>query len=442
MANWLVVGGGITGLFAARLLRSRGVGVTLVERMAEFGGLLRSKQYRNTYSFDLGTHIPAKTGEVEIDDLLFPASEDFTWRTIDVLKVGNYFAGRFNHESQFIDLRNLPQADYHAASCGVMNLREADAVPADLQQALRQHYGEFVADLVLAPLVERFYRAPLKSLAPNAHNLLGYGRVIAFDPPVSRRIKQLPFYDSRLAYNHYSEGASSAQHLYPSQGGVGGWATSLVTALRASDAELISGASIECIDTEESRISSVRLSNGQTMRPDRIVWTLPPAMLARLLGIPTEGPPAFVPTLLHHYVIDKAPRSDVHYAYCNDASMDSFRLTFYDNFQSVARDAWRVTVEACNWEKTEEGAHAAKVIQELRNMELVAPESRVIERYSEPIAQGFPVALLDMQAATDSCRHACGALNNVVWAGRSTGAFFMRDVLLETKRNIMAAMGS
>ena len=53
----IIVGGGMSGLLAALILKQKGYGVTLVEKEPTCGGLLRSVQNKDGVSFDYGTHL-------------------------------------------------------------------------------------------------------------------------------------------------------------------------------------------------------------------------------------------------------------------------------------------------------------------------------------------------------------------------------------------------
>ena len=52
----VILGGGVCGLYAARVLAGRGVPVTVVEKEDVFGGLALSRRIGNNY-YDLGVHM-------------------------------------------------------------------------------------------------------------------------------------------------------------------------------------------------------------------------------------------------------------------------------------------------------------------------------------------------------------------------------------------------
>ena len=55
--KWAILGGGLTGVTLARLLKERGDDVTVFEKEAKIGGLCQSET-RNGFTFDIGgSHI-------------------------------------------------------------------------------------------------------------------------------------------------------------------------------------------------------------------------------------------------------------------------------------------------------------------------------------------------------------------------------------------------
>ena len=64
--HFVIVGGGVIGIFSALLLAKAGHQVTIIEQSKELGGLHRTDTV-GAYEFDRGTHVPSVTGVKEID---------------------------------------------------------------------------------------------------------------------------------------------------------------------------------------------------------------------------------------------------------------------------------------------------------------------------------------------------------------------------------------
>ena len=71
--KYVIVGGGITGLLSAKIIRDRHpkAKITVLEKENFLGGLLSGIKYKeNDLYFDTGTHIFQETGNAIIDDIL------------------------------------------------------------------------------------------------------------------------------------------------------------------------------------------------------------------------------------------------------------------------------------------------------------------------------------------------------------------------------------
>lgn len=108
MKSVIVVGGGIAGILSALMLPRRADSVYLVEQEGRIGGLLRSIQGEYGHWFDYGTHVVRETGIPEIDSLMLKPVQDGPWVKHPYLRAGNFFMGRLNEQSSFIDARLLP----------------------------------------------------------------------------------------------------------------------------------------------------------------------------------------------------------------------------------------------------------------------------------------------------------------------------------------------
>ena len=105
--HYVIAGGGISGLFAADALVSLGAKhITIVEKSAELGGLLRSSRNQNPldseldFTFDYGTHFILKTGDEKIDAILdqtISCSDYIEYK--DSLPEGQYINGQLYTDS-------------------------------------------------------------------------------------------------------------------------------------------------------------------------------------------------------------------------------------------------------------------------------------------------------------------------------------------------------
>lgn len=436
----VVVGGGVAGLLAARWIQACGRPVVLLERADACGGLLRSQQDAAGNVFDIGTHIPAYTGDADVDRLMFD-SLDLAWQDVPVLKVGNVFQGVLNSRSQFLDISRLPVADYQACLAGLINAVAEPQPVTNLAQALHQHVGAALVERVFAPLLARFYQASLDQLSSKAHLFLGYSRVIVGAPQVCRELKRSPVYDSKVGFADYTEGRSAMRHVYPREGGMGAWTTALCAGFVAQGGQLRTGAQIRSLNLEAATLT---LADGSQLEFEQLVWTAPVAFLARALGLPVQGgPPRFLPIRLFHLLLDQPPACDCHYVYLNEAGARSFRVTFYDNVLPSSGNPWRITVEALDQPHETPAVQAQAVINELRASGLISETCRVDLAAEQAVSNGFPEVTLTQEAAQRAMRDQVGGLSDpLLLCGRNASdAFFMTEVLLQTASQLQQRFG-
>lgn len=419
----MVVGGGIVGLAAARRAAADGAAVLLVERATEIGGLLRSTRSPQGAWFDCGTHIPARTGRVRLDRLLFDDLQGIEWRSFTKLRKGNYFCGRVNERTQFPDVTNLPDEDYRKIFFEVLS-RVADApVGASLSEVLLSRYGNHLVETILAPLIERIYRTPLDSLSDRAHLFLALNRIVLADANVSRELKRSAIFDTKIAYADADEGAVAATYMYPRDGGCGAWIQALGRAAVQDGVDVCVGASVEALDATR-RCAMV---SGHAVEYGQLVWTAPIELLARLLDSNFSAQkPAFVPTRLYHFRLASRPAFDSHYICVNSPRMHSFRLTVYGNLVDDERDG-RVTVEAIDYDGV---ANFERVVGELMEIGVLSDGGDIVEAISEGLGNGFPLLSLSALEGVEGALEVVRPCSGIFVVGRGKGdAFFMNDLL-------------
>ena len=440
MTQSLVIGGGISGILAALLLRERGEDVCLVERNDSCGGLLRSWTNPAGLSFDYGTHIVQETGVPGIDRLLFDQIDEKRWHTLRVLKTGNYYGGKLNEHSPFIDASRLPEAAYRQGLVDLLCAAPAQAAPANAKQALEAHFGATYTREILAPVLQKLYGCGLDELHPAAHGLFGLTRLVALNPEVSRELKKVLRLDDRLAFHSYREGRSPLRHFYPKTGGIGEWIELLLGKLKAAGVKLLTGEQVRAIRSEGKTVRAVGLGDGREIECARLVWTLPAGMLPGAAGgdATRAKPPLLRKTTLFHYVFDTPFLTDLHFFSCFEPGMAAFRVTLYPNLgrEDAAPIAgpFRCTVEVLSGDELDGEKLLAKLPAELARMGVVPADAKPSFAHRDTVAAGFPV--LTTRYAEDAATTLAAAraqFGNVLFLGKGQGgAFFMNDVLRET----------
>lgn len=447
-SSMLIVGGGIAGIVAALRARAFGWSVTLVERQPELGGLLASHRPAGTdLTFDHGTHIPAATGEAALDDLLFGGLPAEDWHAFPVLHAGTYWNGRLSPDSACLDLRTLPASDYQNVLTGLLAVPPEGPRPfRTLAEQLVAVYGHGMWVTVFEPALHKLYGCGAGELAPEAHRLFGLIRFICLDPERVRELKRQPALDAKLALHDFRETAPGVAALpahYPRRGGVGRWVEHLAARLVEAGVTVRTNVALTRLDPAAGTATA---ADGETFAYDQLVWSLPPAMLLRLVGHPAVAPPPprFAKAWLHHFVTDAPPAVACQYVTCFDPARRSFRVTLYDNLQPERRGPSRVTVEVLAPDPAQPPLLPDQVFAELKQMGLLPAAARAERNFVHELGPAFPIQTIAYRAAAaQTAALVASDLPRTRLLGRAAGqGFFMRDVLLNAWRPLEPTIGA
>jgi protoporphyrinogen oxidase len=433
MGKIVIVGGGIAGLVAAEVLRERH-SVVLVERGSRFGGLLRSEPGPAGQRVDCGTHVLTETGLDDLDNLLYDSLNE-EWRAFQMLRPGTYFAGHFYGKSEFVDARALPGGLRERAEQEILQTKPFDpSRMRNLEDYLVARFGRTVTEHVYGPSIRKRFRCALDQL--RADNPFVHGRVILFDEERTRALKKDPFFDDKLAFHSFEEGVGTRHHFYPRNGGIGLWVEGIVRGLSAGGVDLRCGVTVESVQLRGDRIRSVTLVGGEVIECDRLVWTVPPALLLRAMGekFPGAAPPDMGSVGLLHLAFDRQARVDNHYVTCHDEDMQTFRVTLYPNLRGRATDGiCDLTVEMLGPRgRSYEGLENV-VSDELRLMKIIPDDARRIGSRLQTLPAGFPALTHELvDSLSKQTSRVRELLPEAVLLGKAGGeTFLMNHVLVD-----------
>jgi protoporphyrinogen oxidase len=436
-SSTLVVGGGIAGIVAALRARRRGDDVTLIEKEPVLGGLLTSVRPGDGKNcFDHGTHVPAPTGNAELDEVLFASVRNDAWTTFPVLKAATYWNGRLGAESPCLDLRTLGPTAYAAVLREMLSpARVTSGVPENLGCQLAEAYGPAMVRCVFEPVLRRFFNEGVDALAVDAHLLFGLSRFVCAEAAQVRELKRNPGLDRKLAFHSYREtvpGSHGAAGFYPREGGAGRWIDGLEAQLQEAGVTIRTGVATKTIDLAAGRAV---LGDERELTFDRMVWSLPPGILLRACRHPVArelSAPRMAAITLFHVVTDRAPTTDAYYVTCYDPARRPFRVTLYRNLQPHESGAARITVEVLNPVAGQTKPSPAEIFTELKEMGLVARDAACSACHVQEIPHGFPIQTMEQQRGSQLAAETVEReFWNVTLLGRAAGRrFFTKDVLL------------
>jgi protoporphyrinogen oxidase len=435
----VVVGGGISGILSALLLRDKHECVTLIEKEPKLGGLLSSTSSPEGDSFGYGTHYLVKTGHDRIDALLFPDEWLEEWIPLPYLKAGNFFQGRLNDRCMFPDTRLLPRDVYERGVEELLAITTEMRDAGDLNAYLVGTFGSTFTKVVFEPIIVERLGLPLSELYPKGHTLIGLNRIVVLDPETTRRLKnESRVFDDKIGFHSYLEGSRPTMSYYPREGGTGVWIDLLERRLVERGVRIVKNAGIRSVSHDAGRVTSLGFNDGSELRCDALFWTLPVSLFLTLSGLPTIVDPPKIRTTSHfNYVIDRPTNTDLHYFLCNDPSKLCYRVTLPSNVQRErAQSTGRhgLAVEVLSGPITNVNEASDRVLRELRDMGIIPASARVLWKMARTGVSGTPVITPTFVEQTARQMRALeGQLEKVYFSGMLPGtSFFKKEVLVHS----------
>jgi glycine/D-amino acid oxidase-like deaminating enzyme len=420
-----VVGGGMAGMIAALLLAERHskLAVHLIEREPTIGGLWRSFDYGEHGLFDVGMHNVFEVGHPELDTLLLGLLPADQW---DVLEgdhrdlAGVFYQGRLQTNSPSIDLRRLPEAErtqiiaeVRAAAATAENQSGGPAHGTAADFALQQ-FGRTVTERHIAPIMRRQFLRPLHELDVMAPRLTALSRVILADEAETLAMMKSDSLRARVAFpeqrNLPLSFSSGRKGGYPKQFGMQRVVDALRRRLTAAGVSILEGTEIRQLARVNGRISGLELArSGETTAIEdlrAVIWSAGMLPMAKTLGLSPEGIRLDRPRevrLVNLLVANANPADGLHYFYCYDDGLNSFRTTLCANYCSGARRAagLPVTVELFDVPAEQAIDHA---IAELQTFGILKDRSQVGFAAVEPLGGGFPMPTIANRQGFDLMR--------------------------------------
>lgn len=433
MKEYVIVGAGISGLTAALAIKKkqRSAKVLLVDAANEPGGLLRSHQFGGMV-FDLGTHIPELTENSDLNKLIFPDNIIEKWHILSELNVGNFFSGKLNNESQFLNLTETHPI-FHQALNELLKINIADLTNyKNLQDSLTALYGVSLTEQVLKPLILKMTDTHPKDLTPQAIIYYGLSRIAIGNRQQALNLKKIPNLDRVLAYTQDKEKPRQSTWIYPGHKGVGEWVNFMYKSCITQGVEFRMQQRVNTVTTSDLGYR-LETSHDDFIDTKHLIWTLP--FYNSLQG----GEHTRYQTrsiAIYHFISQAAPKTDRHYIYCQQADMHSYRLTLYDNISPKQDNRpYRISVEVIfDGVAPNEGS----IRREMTQMGLFDHPKAVALAGINKIPYGFPIPKVESQQHQRALfSQVQSNYPNVIFAGRGKpGLFFTSDVLLDIYSNI------
>ena len=313
----IVIGGGISGLTAARTLQQRGQEFLLLERCPTLGGLTRTVQV-GEFCFDYTGHFLHLSRYPTPADIPFASLDNRDWMQVS-RRSCCFVGGKFVTAPIQYNLGELPPSVLAECVKSYEN-RSKNGHPqsASFRDYIVNGFGERLADLFLIPQNEKTMAIPLDRLSSSAVKRF-------FPAPDEALVRKGMVAGSKdaLGYN--------ASFWYPKAGGIG----HLVDGLRSGLRSCVVNQNVSGLDLEAKTLTT---TTGERYRWSLLFTAMPLKQLCQVTG--DEELVAAASELSHSSTISfniglrgplRPEFQDLHWIYVPDRAIPFYRVGFYSN---------------------------------------------------------------------------------------------------------------
>jgi protoporphyrinogen oxidase len=439
----VVVGAGIAGIVASRLLTDKYDNVCLIESAPDVGGLMRSVPLDENTIVDFGTHVPAATGHTDLDRVLFEGAPEHRWNRIDrSLKEGIFHHGKLDCRSGCLSADALPTDLRDRSLRELIEASPAHAGDAvNLSERLNAEYGPTLTEHLFQPVFRRLTGRDLATLSADTLETFSLRRIRMLGSAAAVAIKRSPALDARLAHQTSSDGRSSILKLYPERGGAGLWLDTLIAAAEKRGVSIRTRAHVSRIERAGSHITTLILDDETRLDCDLLVWTAPPIAYLKAAAVGSKSVrPNFIDMAFVHAEFDRPSPHDLDYVCCYDDGYLTYRVTFYSALRGL-RDQKGCVLTAeillVEGNTVADDGIVRRIVDELRRMTLIDPQANVVRSRVDVHRNALPLPTPESkQVFAEQVVAARGSADNVLMVGRNNFQHFVSAVLLDIYNQI------
>lgn len=349
----LIVGGGISGLFAALLISNKypSYSIVIAERAAELGGLYSSFRTPTHGFFDHGPHLFYDSGVDEVDRQIRDILPDSDWICLSDNRkdiAGIYHNGYLQTYSHYPDIRRLDsEVRRQCFADFFQNLGEVGAQDLRIQSAedyFKLRFGNNIAEMIIEPILQKMWGRSGQDLDPIAAKIVSMDRVILFDKEVMPDLMASKLIQQRLAYPDQlalplGHRVSKQCGFYPKKFGLIGVISAIRRELANRGVKIITGATLGDLELQDGDIVSATIGTTEqvlTLSDIHLVhWTAGLVPLARQLGVqlPQTAPNPGRKVVFANLFLRSPPNmGEIYYFYCYDSGYKTFRVTNYSSY--------------------------------------------------------------------------------------------------------------
>jgi protoporphyrinogen oxidase len=429
--QFVVIGGGPCGLYAARTLAEKGIPVTLLEKEARPGGLATSHE-RNGNFYDLGVHMLHEYDKPLLEDIKSVMGDE---RIEVALDAKIRWAGAFyRYPLQFGDMvKGIPPLKLLKCCFGLLGsqlyCKLFPKEPKDAEEALIQLYGRPLYDFFFKDFTERYWGFPTTAMS---------AKFITTKMPRLTAVDVIKKVLYKMGVKPKVEAVDSAlldETLHYSRTGAETMTRRLAQKVRDLGANVVLGHEAVRLEMQDGKVVAVisRDAQGQEHRHtcDACISTMPlPWLAKRLDNVPAEISAAadqltFKPITINGLLVKKEKCINGLYIY--------YREQIFHRVGEPKNAGLRVTPEGHTVlivETTcEEGDERWTVTPEVKEKimkgleeENICRREDIVEWHVLNYAHGYPAFRLGFEQYFDAVMNHVKAIPNLITEGRQ-GAF-------------------